>query len=137
MNDIYDPKLTRAEYVSLREYIECKIEAIESMMNESRRLMENRMEGFPSQFALKSEANVFLATNKEIKDKLDLLLSRREYEVQHQILVDKIDAMESRVKDTELLRSNINGRLWALGVGGAVLIAVFEFIIHYVLKIHV
>ena len=47
----------------------------------------------------------------------------------------KFSAMERRVQEVENLRSNINGRLWALGVGGTVLIFVLEFLIKYVWKV--
>lgn len=104
------------------------------------------------------KAKVELISIMISKTEEDRPIPRIEYSLQHRALEDKVSqnmkdyaiSIEILRKDTETkfekidektqelqnLRANINGRLWALGVGGAIAIVVTQFMIHYVFKIH-
>ncbi len=124
--------------VPLQEHLEklfdARITAMEKAVGVAKETMESRLEGMNEfRAALTSQASTFLP--------------RSEYGLQHAALENKIDTaqkqyesshrdLERKIEKLENLRSNINGRLWALGVGGTVLVIVVEFLIHYVLKMH-
>lgn len=132
--------------VSLQEHLEKmfsqRFEFMRDDITEARRVMENRMEGFPSEFAKKSELELTAITLKELKDRdlreikdsLDARLGRPEYEFQHRILTEKIDAQEKRIQGAELLKAEVTGKIWTLGIVITILVIGVEFVLKYVLK---
>ena len=127
----------------LRELMALHLAAQEKAVNEARRVMEERMAGFPGEYAKKSELESTAITLKdlkdrdlrEIKDEIDKRMFRAEYEVQHKILGDKIDSQEKRVQGAELLKAEVTGKIWTLGIVLSIMVVVLEFIIKFVLKV--
>ena len=124
--------------VPLQEFVEklfdARISAMEKAVDVAKITMESRLEGMNEfRAALTTQASTFLP--------------RTEYALQHLALEDKIEIaknqyakdhreLEKKIEGLENLRSNINGRLWAMGVGGVILLTIFEVMLHYVLGIH-
>jgi hypothetical protein len=152
---------THAEGVSLKEFIECRIEGMERAVTLARQLMEDRMAGFPNMFVQKGDTDVAIAQlaadlkaiNETIGDIKTIALPRNEFSMQHGMLADKINALEKktigldkiaadligiekRTQGVELLKAEITGKIWTLGVVVTIMVVVLEFLMHYVFGIH-
>jgi len=135
----HNSRLTRFHSgISLKDHLEAlfgqRFEFVEKEITEARRLMENKMAGFPTEYAKKLELEQTALLVKELKDNdlslvkssIDKKLSKEEYDTRHEVLLQKAVGWES-------IESNINGRLWTLGIaitGGLVLL---EVLFRYVL----
>ena len=118
----------------LKDLFDQRFVYVEKGIEEAKRLMEKTMAGFPTEYAKKLELEQTALLVKELKDNdlnvlkssIDKKLSREEYDTRHEVLLQKAIGWEK-------IESNINGRLWALGIlvtGGLVLIeVVFRYII--------
>jgi hypothetical protein len=143
-----------AQEISLKEFIErvfaCEMEAIRADIDtkfghikettiEARRIMETLMAGFPGQFAKKAELDSAVNTIKELKERdikeikteLDDRLSRKEYGFQHKTLVDKFECQEKRIQSVELLKAEITGKIWTLGIVVTFVVVAVQFALRY------
>ena len=124
--------------VDLKDHLESlfgqRFDFVEKEIIEARRLMENKMAGFPTEYAKKLELEQTALLVKELKDNdlnlikssIDKKLSKEEYDTRHEVLLQKAVGWES-------IESNINGRLWTLGIAVAGALALLEVIFRYVL----
>jgi hypothetical protein len=111
--------------------------ALKDSIAEARRLMEEKMAGFPNEYAKKLELEQTALMVKELKDKdleeikklINLKLSTSDYDSKHEILLEKYDALKDKSRGWETIEANINGRLWTLGgvVVGAFIILGYLF----------
>lgn len=119
------------ESISVIKYIEVLVENIKSEIAEARRVMEDRMAGFPAEFAKKSEMTITASVLKDLKDKdlreiKDLCedrLTKEEYNQRHEVILDKVRKVENDV-------ANIQGRIAATGVVGVVVVVAVQILIH-------
>ena len=135
----HNSRLTRFHSdISLKDHLEAlfgqRFEFVEREITEARRLMENKMAGFPAEYAKKLELEQTALLVKELKDNdlnsikisIEKKLSKEEYDTRHEVLLQKAVGWES-------IEANINGRLWTLGIaitGGLILL---EVLLRYVL----
>ena len=135
----HNSRASRFHYsVDLKDHLESlfgqRFEFVEKEITEARRLMENKMAGFPTEYAKKLELEQTALLVKELKDNdlnlikssIDKKLSKEEYDTRHEVLLQKAVGWES-------IESNINGRLWTLGIAVAGALALLEVIFRYVL----
>lgn len=114
----------------LEKEVDLRFRAIVESITEAKRLMEERMSGFPREYARKGDLEFTADAVREVKDK-DLAvirkmiagrLTREEYAQKHEVLLEKIDRMESSLQEVENIKANLQGRI--LATGGAVIVIV-------------
>lgn len=114
----------------LEKEIDLRFNAILDSIAEAKRLMEERMAGFPREYARKGDLEFTAATVRELKEKdleamrnlIDGRLTRDEYAQKHEVLLEKIDRIESTLQEVENIKANLQGRI--LATGGAVIVIV-------------
>jgi len=116
--------------------------SLKDSITEARRLMEEKMSGFPNEYAKKLELEQTAQLVKELKDKdleeikklINLKLSTSDYDSKHEVLLEKYDGLKDKSRGWETIEANINGRLWTLGlvvVGAFVILGyLFNFGLH-------
>lgn len=134
--------------VSLQEHLEkiiaLRFESMEKSIYEARRLMEDRMNGFPSAFAQKGDmANTAIGLKelkdkdlKELKNKIDAKLGRDEYEQKHSNIIDKIESANKEINDLKTLRADIQGRIIATGGVVVFIIALVQIMTQIIFHIY-
>ena len=134
--------------VSLQEHlekvIELKFAALDKEIAEARRVMEERMRGFPSEFAQKGDMLVTASTLKELKDKdlkelkgmFDNTIARPEYENKHSSLMEKIELSSKEINDLKNERANIQGRIVATGGVIVVVIAIVQVLTQVLIHVY-
>ena len=107
----------------LKHCIDLRFEANEKALELARENMAGRLEAM-NEFReqLNRQAGTFL-TRQEVDAKI------REVRV-------LLDSMEKRIQVGELLKAEVIGRFWTLGVVGALIILAIEFLIHYVFRVN-
>lgn len=114
----------------LEKEIDLRFGAILESIAEAKRLMEERMAGFPREYARKGDLEFTADAVREVKEKdLEAIrkmivgrLTREEYAQKHEVLLEKIDRMESSLQEVENIKANLQGRI--LATGGAVIVIV-------------
>ena len=122
--------------------IDRRFSDLKDAISEAKRIMEDRMRGFPSEFAQKGDMVTTAATLKELKDKdlkelkgmFDNTIGRLEYENKHLSIIEKIDALNRDINDLKNERANIQGRIVATGATVGIIISILliatQFIVH-------
>ena len=119
---------TVAESVSLKEYIESRIIAMDKALEVASAQLNQRLEGM----------NEFRA---QLSGQAQTFLPREEYRIQHEALdaklvaaqrlcLEKYEALEKRVQNTELLKADVQGRIWATAVVVTLALAGIQIVIH-------
>lgn len=126
--------------VSDREYFETiinlRFEALDSSIAEARRIMEARMQGFPSEFAQKSDMALTAASLADLKRMFENTIPRSEYDNKHQTLQEKIDACNKDITELKTDRANIQGRVLATGGAAIVIIAIVQVVIQVIFHVY-
>lgn len=115
---------------NLEKEIELRFKAIIEAITEAKRLMEDRMAGFPREYARKADLQFTANAVKEVKEKnledlrklIEYRLTRDEYAQRHESLLEKIDRIENKLQGVENIKANLQGRI--IATGGAVIIIV-------------
>ena len=124
MNDRQNRNFTRAEGVTLEQLFEEKLNVLRERLKAmdeaivlAKQLMLDRMNGFPNEFVRKGDSDVAITELKaqvsmamSYLNKIDLsaLVPKAEYNLQHKILNDKIDAAQVDIAEkTEMARRTI------------------------------
>jgi hypothetical protein len=141
-SDKYEP------VVSLQEHLEkmatLRFAAMDKEIAEARRIMEKRMEGFPSEFAKRGDMIITAATLKELKDKdieelkirIEARMGREEFNQKHETLIEKIDAANEEINLLKNERANIHGRIAATGVVVVILIALVQVVTQVLVHVY-
>jgi len=124
---------------NLRHDLDMRFADLKEAITEARRIMENRMEGFPAVFAKRGEldqtANIVKELKerdiRDLKDDIDGKMSRIDYEFHHKSLLEKMDVQEKRIQNVELLKADVSGRVWTLGFALSAFIVIVGLILHY------
>lgn len=94
--------LTQAEGVTLRDYFEVRLQAMDDALNLARENLNMRMDGFPDQYVKKGDTDVAIAQlaadlkaiNETMSELKAAQLSRREFDMQHGVVIDRISILE-------------------------------------------
>lgn len=94
--------LTQAEGVSLRDFFEVRLQAMDDALNLARENLNMRMDGFPDQYVKKGDTDVAIAQlaadlkaiNETMSELKATQLSRREFDMQHSVVADRIGVLE-------------------------------------------
>lgn len=115
----------------LKELFGQRITYVELNIKEARRLMEEKMAGFPTEYAKKPELEQTASLVKDLKDKdlgeiksvLELKLGKLDYEQRHETLEKELDRVAREL-------ANIQGRI--IGTGGviAVVVITVQILLH-------
>ena len=119
---------TVAESVSLREYIEARLEGMDKALNIASAQMNQRLEGM----------NEFRA---QLSGQAQTFIPREEYRIQHESLdmkmtmaqrlcIEKYESLEKRVQQAELMKADVQGRIWATAVVVTLALAGIQIVIH-------
>jgi hypothetical protein len=105
--------------ISLREFMEARWAAHEREHVALQRAVDTAVGTLDARL---SEMNQFRA---QIQEERGEFLSKTEYESRHRELETKLEAGQhangKRISDLELAKSNMDGRMWAIGAGVTVL----------------
>jgi hypothetical protein len=117
------------EPVSLREYFEAHWVAHEKTHVALGDAIDKAAEDISRRLA---EMNQFRA---QISEERGLFLSKTEYEARHRELETRLgtvkDTQDKRLNDLERAKSNLDGRLWALGAGFMILTVLVNVAFRY------
>ena len=76
----------------------------------------------------------------EFRDQLNrqaaTFIGRAELEDKVKVMETNFKSLEKRVQGVELLKADITGRIWTLGIVMTILVIFLEFAVHYVLVKH-
>lgn len=121
------------DYVSLKEFIIDKFETMEKAVITAKDALDLRLEGM----------NEF---RKQMAEQAANFMPRSEYLIQHKSIGDRVDALQrlcddrferldKRVQLVELVKSNIQGRIWATAVMVTLIIAGVQVVIQVLIHV--
>lgn len=122
--------MTPDEVVTVKEHLKkiielefknilTRLDSMDRAISKSEKAIEDKLKDYPEQF-------VRIAAMTEIKAEIQILSAEMD---------KRLGEMNVAIQKMDNLRANINGRLFALGAGGLILITALEFVNHYVFKV--
>jgi len=117
------------DIVTLREYLELKIEQLEKLVQSNEIVHLREFEAFQ---ALYRSAHKSLADRVEAVDNArDAMDKERSLYVSRDFLDARLANMLTRLSDIERARANMEGRFWMLGAGLTALSVIVNLFLHY------
>lgn len=104
---------------AIEKLIKLRFQSAESALMLARETMETRLESM----------NEF---RSQLTEQTKNFINRTEYDTKHMVLEERIANLDKRVQGVELLKADIQGRIWTLGVVVVLVIAALEFFLHYI-----
>lgn len=134
----------RCHIHKLEKEFDLRFNAIIEATAEARRLMEERMAGFPREYARKGDLEFTAEAVREVKEKdletvrklIEGRLTRDEYAQKHEGLLDKIDRVETKLQGIENIRANLQGRILATGGAVIVIVALIQVTLQIIMHIY-
>ena len=130
---------TRAQSELVASAIEQRFQDIKESTALAASAVEKRLEGMNEFRAQLNTQASFFVTRSEIEDKVaagrvlqDTFEKRVQTIEQNKLNVSAHDALEQRMQKVEQAHANIEGRIWAIGVGFTVLTTIISLGLHFI-----